>query len=135
MRMVATRMGAVLLALLVLIGLISCAPPRSWVRSPQPPATRPPTAVSAPVDRTWDTVIEQFAALNIPISVMERSSGLIRAEPLNLPGTRGWVTDARFPEPSPYADCGGIDFGDQQNPTRREYYHPDRATYNVLVRG
>src|SRR3712207_1620493 len=80
-----------------------------------PPPPRPATEVAAPFGRTWDAVIDEFAAQNIPIRTMERASGFIATEQLSVPRSS-----------EKYADCGT----DVAVPLV-----PHRATYNVLVRG
>lgn len=79
---------------------------------PTPPAPRDATPVSASAGHTWDAVIEIFAARNIPIRTIERVSGLIVTDNLNV-----------GPEGKEWADCGGADIG------------PTHGTFNVLVRG
>lgn len=85
----------------------------------KPPRTYPiPAAmpVGASFGRTWDAVIDRFAADNIPIKTIERVSGIIVAEPLLV-----------SPEINPeYADCGT---GSLMNPIARQ------ASYNVRVSG
>jgi hypothetical protein len=61
---------------------------------------------------TWDAVIEVFAARNIPIRTIERVSGLIVTDNLNV-----------GPEGKEWANCGSAGLG------------PSHGTYNVLVRG
>jgi len=83
---------------------------------PAPPAPHTAVAVNAPFGKTWDAVIDVFAARNIAIKTLDRSSGLIVAEPQTVA-----ASDARD-----LADCGtalGI-------PLRA-----DAATWNILVRG
>jgi hypothetical protein len=83
---------------------------------PAPPAPpRPAMEIVAPFGRTWDAVIDEFAAQNIPIRTMERASGFIATEQLSVPRTTEKL-----------ADCG-TDVG--------VALIPHRATYNVLVRG
>lgn len=65
--------------------------------------------------RSWDAVIDMFAARNIPIRTIERASGIIATEPLAV-GDEG----------KDWADCG------QNNGT---VLSPNFAIYNVLVRG
>jgi hypothetical protein len=84
-------------------------------RPPEPPSPRDPIEVHASIGRTWDAVIDLFAARNIPIRTIERSSGIIATEPL-IVGAEG----------RSWADCGT----DQSGRLR-----PNTAIYNVLVRG
>lgn len=83
---------------------------------PQPVPPREPTAVSASFGRTWDATIGYFADNNIAIKTIDRSSGLIAAEPAGVP-RRDRVR---------LAECG------REGDIRLE---PSRVTYNVLVRG
>jgi hypothetical protein len=71
--------------------------------------------VAAGAGETWDAVVDLFAARNIPIRTIERASGLVSAEELSLDG-----------EGSEWADCGRLN----GSPV-----YPNRAIYNVLVRG
>jgi len=65
--------------------------------------------------RSWDAVIDMFAARNIPIRTIERASGIIATEQLAV-GDEG----------KEWADCGEH---------RGTVLTPNFATYNVLVRG
>jgi hypothetical protein len=85
---------------------------------PAPPEPREATPVGASFGRTWDAVIDVFAARNIPIKTIERVSGLIATDPMAVARPGGGQ--------SPYADCGKV---------MGLAIPPDRATYNVLVRG
>ena len=94
-----------------------------------PPPAAPPrdaTVVAASAGQTWDAVIDLFAARNIPIRTIERVSGLIVTDNLSV-GEEGVF----------WADCGKIK--GVAAPKREEgmptYVGPNRATYNVLVRG
>lgn len=84
-------------------------------RPPAPPAPRDATQVNASIGRTWDAVIDIFAARNIPIRTIERVSGIIATEELSV-----------GPEGRRWADCGT---------NSRGRLRPDHAIYNVLVRG
>lgn len=79
---------------------------------PPPPAPRDATPVLASAGYAWDAVIEVFAARNIPIRTIERVSGLIVTDNLNV-----------GPEGKEWANCGSAGLG------------PSHGTYNVLVRG
>jgi hypothetical protein len=82
---------------------------------PQPPTPRDATQVNASMGRSWDAVIDLFAARTIPIRTIERASGIIVMEQLSV-GEEGIG----------WADCGkvaGIPIA------------PNYATANVLVRG
>ena len=92
--------------------LVACS---TKYASPVPPTPREATGVSASAGHTWDAVIEQFAARNIPIRTIERVSGLIVTDELSVGG-----------EGASWADCGRT--AGLQGP-------PTHATYNVLVRG
>lgn len=106
-----------LLSGLLVAGCIQSVPPAA-------PSAHQATAVAASFGRTWDAVIDDFAANNIPIRTVERASGFISAEPVRVPLTtrNGY---ARTPDPN--ADCGST--------TILGYAQPTEATYNVLVRG
>jgi hypothetical protein len=95
----------------VLVLLAACGS----YRPPAPPSPRDATEVAASVGRTWDAVIDLFAARNIPIRTIERSSGIIATEPLIV-----------GPEGRDWADCGTEQSG---------RLRPNTAIYNVLVRG
>ena len=82
---------------------------------PTPPTPHEATEVAASLGKTWDAVIDMFAARNIPIRTIERVSGIIATERLSVGDEgKGW------------ADCG------QDNGTTLS---PNFAIYNVLVRG
>lgn len=88
---------------------------------PAPPVPRDAMNVAAPFDRTWSAVIDVFAAKNIPIRTLDRSSGFIATDRLSVgSGTLGR-------EPHPYADCGSAQL--------LGYYPPTDATYNIRVKG
>ena len=91
--------------------LVGCAPV-----PPGPPIARESVSVRAPFAATWDAVIETFADRNIPIRTLDRASGLIVAEPVVVSPPRA----------DSLADCGS---------TMGMPIPPDRAMYNVLVRG
>jgi hypothetical protein len=84
-------------------------------RPPPTPTPRGASQVSASMGETWDAVIDLFAMRNIPIRTIERASGLIGTEPLDV-GDEG----------RPWANCGAVN---------GRVRGPNRATYNVLVRG
>lgn len=88
---------------------LGCATP------PAPSVQREFATVRAPLAKTWDSVVDVFADQNIPIRTLDRSSGLIIAEPIKV----GRTTDK-------LADCGS-DMGIPAVPTD--------VTYNVRVRG
>jgi len=87
----------------------------STYKYPAPPSPRDATIVNASMGRTWDAVIDLFAARNIPIRTIDRVSGIITTEQLTV-----------GPEGREYGDCGK---------NGRIRYRPNRASYNVLVRG
>lgn len=90
--------------------LLACVqPPQSA------PLVRTGTTVQSSFTKTWDAVIDLFADRNIPIRTIDRSSGLIATDVLSATGAdKTW------------ADCGSAMQG---------IVVPDKATYNVLVRG
>jgi hypothetical protein len=93
--------------------LAGCSSPA--YQPPPRPAPREASHVVASMGQTWDAVIDVFATRNIPIRTFERASGLIVTEALRV-GDEG----------SAYANCGTVG---------GKVLTPDRATYNVLVRG
>lgn len=90
-----------------------------------PPATaieRVAAPVAAPFAKTWEASVDAFADKNIGVRTIDRSSGLIVADPVALPFL------SRNPRtPLALADCGRNEFG--------YYEQPANATYNVRVRG
>lgn len=84
-------------------------------KPPPPPTPRDASLVAASMGQTWDAVIDLFATRNIPIRTIERASGLIVTDALRV-GQEG----------NTYASCGT---------KNGKVLAPDRATYNVLVRG
>jgi len=77
---------------------------------------RDATPVNASAGRAWDAVVDVFAARQIPISTLERASGFMGTDQLEVRGN----------EARRWADCGkflGLVF------------EARRATYNVFVRG
>lgn len=100
-----------LAALLISVALTACIP-----QGPGAPTPAPVTEVSASAAKTWDAVIDVFAERNIPIRNMERASGFISTDALAVSSRQATT----------WADCGtsmGVALA------------PDKATYNVLVRG
>ena len=100
---------------LVLVGMaISCqySPPET-VATP-----RAATTVDAPFDRVWLATVDVFAERNIPIRTMDRASGFISSDELNL-------SDPASSSVA-WADCGTVD---------GEPVLPDKAVYNIRVRG
>jgi hypothetical protein len=93
-----------------LLVVVGCTQP------PAPPTPRTAqTQVQASFSKTWNAVIDDFAANNIPIHTIDRSSGIIATDLLNV-----------GPGMSDVADCGS-DMGIHLTPTQ--------VSYNVLVRG
>lgn len=68
------------LSTLALAGCITPAPP-----APAPVAT----PVAAPFDKTWASVIDVFAAQNLPIATIDKASGLLVAQPMSLTSEQG----------------------------------------------
>jgi hypothetical protein len=85
-------------------------------QAPEPASSRDATVVNATVGQTWDAVIDLFAARNIPVRTIEKASGLIASDPLEVDPTRA-------PQ---WADCGELG---------NDHFYPNEAVYNVLVRG
>lgn len=86
---------------------------------PAPATLRAGTPVAAPFARTWLAAVDAFADKNMGIRTIDRSSGLIVADPVDVP-----ANDA-----GTLADCGAAIVGDI-----REAIRPTSATYNVRVR-
>ncbi|MEO8224846.1 MAG: hypothetical protein ABI661_08565 [Gammaproteobacteria bacterium] len=82
---------------------------------PPPPARRDVTVVDAPLPTTWKAVVAMFAERNVPIRMLDRSTGVIVTEEQRL-GT----------EAAAWADCGRT--GDRR-------LGPTLARYNALVLG
>ena len=102
------------------VGLLVCAVLTACGASTLPPAPAAPapreaTEVAASMGRTWDAVIDMFAARNIPIRTIERASGIIATDQLSV-GSEG----------ERWAVCG------EGNGATLA---PNLAIYNVLVRG
>lgn len=82
---------------------------------PAQPAPRQPTQVNASFSQTWNSVIEFFARKNIPVTVLDRSSGYIATALMRV-----------GPEGASWADCGKA----MGTPVL-----PAEAQYTVLVHG
>ncbi len=82
------------------------------------PTPRPNTIVAAAFTKTWNAVIDVFSDKNIPIGVIDRSSGLIATQQL-------WISASDTSEN--WADCGKDPHG--------ESFAPAFAVYNIVVRG
>jgi len=95
--------------------VVACMP-----TPPAAPIVREPTPVAASFGRTWDAVIDAFAAANTPIRAIERVSGFIAAERMSM-------SDTPLAQPHEYADCGKTGSG--------LFIAPHSAVYNVVVRG
>jgi hypothetical protein len=97
--------------LIVLLAVCACQPV-----APAPPTPRNAVDVSASFGRTWDALIDQFAARNIPIKTIDRSSGFIATDALKTS-----LAD------SSWSDCG--------KDWMQTVIRPTDATYNAVVRG
>jgi hypothetical protein len=87
---------------------------------PATPVPHSAMQVEAPIEKTWDAVIDVFASKNIPIKTLDHSSGFIVAEEMRVPPPE------KRGEESPYADCGSVN---------RILRAPTRANYNIRVKG
>ena len=107
------------LSLVVLVATAACVAPLP----PPAPQLRPAATVNGSFGRTWQAAVDVFADKNIGIRTIDRSSGLIVADPVSVPA------DARagFNQPNPLADCG--------KDMLAHYPPPSSAAYNVRVRG
>ncbi|HEU4565929.1 MAG TPA: hypothetical protein VFS05_14815 [Gemmatimonadaceae bacterium] len=110
-------MRALSVGSVVLCAVAAC----QTARPPGPAPVREPAVVRASFGKTWDAVIDIFAEKNIAIRTIDRSSGLIAADPVRVPRP----TDPQ--NPAPLADCGVSAIG--------YVFYPGSAIYNVLVRG
>lgn len=59
--------------------------------------------MDAPFDQVWTSVVEGFAINKVPISTIEKASGIIVGMNINVPHTPGKRVIG-----SPYADCGEL---------------------------
>ncbi len=91
---------------------------------PAPAPVRLWSPVSAPFAETWMAAVDAFADKNIGIRTIDRSSGLIVADPVSVPAPVGAEATRT---PSTLADCGRDILG--------MYDFPTSAVYNVRVRG
>lgn len=112
-----TRLRAVFSIIVCAALSAACAPK---VREPQPPTPREATLVNAPLDRVWIAAVDAFADRNIPISTIDRSSGIIVA----AASVRVDTSDA-----VKLADCGAVFNGMDWAPIP-----PASASYNIRVR-
>ena len=104
-------------ALAALVAIVGCIPPVP----PATPIARPPVPVAAPFAKTWEASVDVFADKNIGVRTIDRSSGLIVADPVTVP-----IKFQNPKTPIEVADCGQS-YG--------RYEQPTNATYNVRVRG
>lgn len=112
-----STMCRIAFALGMIVSTPGCAA-RYVIANPTP--TRSATNVAASFDRTWDAVIDVFAAGNLPIATIERASGLIVAAPLAMARTNAAI----------WTDCGH--HPRYSDPRDRAY--ATRGEFNVLVR-
>jgi len=77
----------------ILIVLAACA------TAPAPRQIQTSFPLEKPFDPVWQTVIEVFAELNLPIMNMEKVSGLITTDWINFTGQNNI---------NGYCDCGGL---------------------------
>jgi len=87
--------------------------------------TREATPISASASRTWDAVADAFASRAIPIRTMERASGLIVTDAVDVEERQATRWAKR---------CGMTEFS-TDIPLPIVPVFPDRAAYKVLVRG
>ncbi len=107
-----TRFAATAILLFLAVG---CYP-----TPPAPAPSREATVVAASFAATWDAAIDHFAEDNIPISTIERASGLIATTRLSVDlATAAMASDC--------GTGGGVDFD--------THYVATDAVYNILVRG
>jgi len=82
--------------------------------------------VAASFSKTWDAVIDAFADKTVSLRTIDRTSGLIAADPVAVPYT---LEDLEFP--NVLANCGK---GNVTGLAPR-FVPPTIASYNVRVRG
>jgi hypothetical protein len=111
------RRAAIALLFASIAGCISTVPPAPQL------APRTATTVAAPFGKTWTAVVDVFADKNVGIRTIDRSSGLIVADPVT-------VSEEGRNSPHSLADCGSTTFASVQT-----YNQPTSAIYNVRVRG
>jgi len=80
------------LVIIVFVGAV-CA------TGPAPRLIVRPFAIPKPFDAVWQSVIETFAELKLPIMNMEKASGLI---------TTDWISFRGQDNTTGYCDCGGL---------------------------
>ncbi len=79
---------------------------------------RAATAVSAPAERTWETVVDMFAVRGVPIRLMDSDKGRIATHQV----------DVNPRKTEKWAECGKKYFG-------RYAYLANRASYEVFIAG
>lgn len=100
------------IVVVVVLAVVACTPV-----PPAPPAPRGAMEISAPFNVSWNTAVDVLADRNVAIKTIDRSSGLIVAEPVAVdPNNAGGL-----------ADCGKSAEGFTMMPTH--------ATWNLVVRG
>jgi len=114
----------------LIVGTSACG---GYYRPAGQPAPSQGTAVQASFGTTWDAVIDVFAEQGIPITTLERASGLIVAGAVPVDVRRARVTSPMrrapsqpTPEEQSWADCGEVSGW---------RFFPDRANFSVVVRG
>lgn len=103
------RTLSVVTGLAGLLVLTSCA------TAPAPRSIENSFEYSDTYDSVWSAIIETMAEMNLPISAMEKDSGLIATDWLNFMGTSN----------NDYCDCGGLGINTER---ARE------GKFNVFVR-
>ena len=112
---------------LLVLMLAACAQQPVYT-GPKPAPAHNGTPVAASFGKTWDAVIDIFASKNISIKTVDRSSGLIVAEPQTISNT----------DPTyglSIADCGDLSGGTMAYESLNGPILPTSAFWNVLVRG
>lgn len=117
-------------SVLLIVSFAACAKP--IILRPEPAPVLPPVPLTSSFDRTWDASVSWFAERNIPITTIEKASGVIMAELKNglLPNrssTAAKTKEASAKQSPPlYADCGTRD---------GVGYDPTGVIYNIRVTG
>jgi hypothetical protein len=104
---------------LAVVFVAACATP---VPPPPAPQARPAVPVTASFAKTWQSAVDVFADKNVGIRTIDRSSGLIVADPVSVP-----FNVRELSKPGGLADCG--------RDMLAHYVPPSLAVYNVRVRG
>ena len=93
---------------------VACTPPA-------PTYTPTPESIAAPINQTWNAVIDLLSEENIPAKTLDKSSGYVMAE----------ITGVSHSDEEKYADCGSGLLSALALQGGGEMI----SRYNILVRG